>query len=106
MGFGPDMTKIAVDVEDDVSRLDESLDDVVERKLSVPGMYVRSDLSIVRREAWELIDGMQAIRYDREDPHAVTAHLVTRIGDRVVSVGGHGDLSPFDAVARTLRARR
>jgi hypothetical protein len=104
-GVPPHLTKIDIWVDD--SDRDSALADVVDERLADEGgMCGPSDEDdVLLREEWTLEDGTPAIRFQLLNCDSwESAHLVARIGGKLVHLVGFGGLERFDEVARSLRA--
>lgn len=77
--------------------LNQPLDEMVEQVKS-------EDSEVLWEEEWTLPGGVPAVRLQiRSEMSGVVAVLLTRIHDTSLRVAGYGDLTLFDAIARTLR---
>lgn len=98
-GLSAALTRI--DLAPDEKEQTKTLDEMV---AGAKGGYGSTPLQVLREEQWELSGGTPAIRLDlQSDSLPKTAVLLTVINGRSVHLVGYGDLSLFDAIARTLR---
>ncbi len=59
--------------------------------------------TVSREETWQLAGGVPAVRMDLQLPSRTEAALVAVIHGRGLTLIGYGDLTPFDAIAHSLR---
>jgi hypothetical protein len=77
-------------------RMNQPLDEMVEE--------VKRDGEILWEEYWTLPGNVPAVRLQtKSEMSGQVAVLLTRINDTSLRVAGYGDLTLFDAIARTLR---
>ena len=61
-------------------------------------------VKFLKEEIWTLNNGEKAVYLESEGALGVMATMITIINGKVVYVSGYGNLTPFQAVALTLRA--